>query len=1356
MTLRGVASTLIITACLALLNSPSATAGDWPTYLNDIARGGSSDEAPAGLVLQWKRTPRHAPEAAWGLVAKDNKGGHVQRDRVDFDDAYQVTVAGSTLYFASSGDGKIYALDTRSGQERWSFLTDGPARLAPTIANGRVYCGSDDGHVYCLDADDGALIWKHQVGPRDERVIGSGRMISRWPVRTNVMVDDGIAYFCAGVFPHETVFIAAANADTGKLLWINDTLSQRDAGRNEVSPQGYLLASKTQLFVPSGRALPAAFDRATGAFQHNARHAWRGTSARGVVGGTYALLADDQIYTGSHDLIALDQATGSAGFGWFPGRRLVIVDNMAYLATGKEVMAVERLDYAKASGPHTLAQIKLSKARSTAYKAASAATASDAKFVTAQRALAALGANPTSEAKAALARAQSDSEKKDAALTKAEEAVVKAQETFKTFATEVMEPTITWRVPSMCDTALIRAGEMLFAGGQDLAVGIDTKSGKQTWSAKVSGRTRGLAVADRRLFVTTDTGEILCFGAKNQRPEKSIVDAQKTSRSPYADDHLTSLYQSAARRIIEKTDARRGFCLIVGAEEGRLAYELAKLTDLRIYGVEPDAGKVAKARRALDAAGLHGNRVVIEQGELASLPYSNFFANLIVSDTTLLTGKPVGLSSNVARHLKPCGGEVCLVAQANTPNAGQPLGLWIRSMNFGDARVEAGSQFAIASLERGPLPGAGAWTHQYGEPGNTACGDDEIVGGDLGLLWYGEPGPAPMADRHAAAAAPLAVGGLLFTQGLDVVMAYDQYNGVKMWERKLPGATRLHLKKEECGNLAADGDSLYIALPDRCVRLNQSTGETRNEYPLPKSSDGKERKWGYLSCVDGQVFGSTMTDEGESDSLFAVEVESGRQLWRRDGAHIVHLTIAVGDDKIFFVDSSISKEQREALLAQEKEELRKLTGKEAKEAEAQLKRMDARMAVALDTKSGKPKWERAIDVTDCSRIGIGGGELTAMYSDEALVFCGANANGHYWSQFLKGEFSQRRLVALDGDTGDVKWERDANYRHRPVIVEKGIVAEPWSYDLDTGEQVTRVNPITGEETPWLFLRPGHHCGAISANKNMLFFRSLSTAYYDLNADNGTRHFAGQRMGCWINAIPAGGLTIIPEASAGCVCLFPITCSVALEPKASSRAWGLYSAIGKTVPATRLGVNFGAPGDRTDADGKLWLSHPRPNMGKTSALGLKLGITQEVAEGGGYFDLNNDTVTVTGARTPWLLTSGCRGMTRCEIPLADPKAKPVMYTIRLHFADFENSKAGRRVFDLKLQGKPILTGFDVAKEAGGARKAIVREIKGVIVQDSLVIEMESKGKGAHDASRGAILNAIEAIAEQDAVGIAKAQ
>ena len=38
--------------------------------------------------------------------------------------------------------------------------------LAPAIADGKVYVGSDDGYAYCLDAKSGSVIWKLRAGDR--------------------------------------------------------------------------------------------------------------------------------------------------------------------------------------------------------------------------------------------------------------------------------------------------------------------------------------------------------------------------------------------------------------------------------------------------------------------------------------------------------------------------------------------------------------------------------------------------------------------------------------------------------------------------------------------------------------------------------------------------------------------------------------------------------------------------------------------------------------------------------------------------------------------------------------------------------------------------------------------------------------------------------------------------------------------------------------------------------------------------------------------------------------------------------------------------------------------------------------
>ena len=54
----------------------------------------------------------------------------------------------------------VTALDSETGEERWTFFADGPVRFAPLAWEGKVYFVSDDGCLYCLSADEGRLLWK--------------------------------------------------------------------------------------------------------------------------------------------------------------------------------------------------------------------------------------------------------------------------------------------------------------------------------------------------------------------------------------------------------------------------------------------------------------------------------------------------------------------------------------------------------------------------------------------------------------------------------------------------------------------------------------------------------------------------------------------------------------------------------------------------------------------------------------------------------------------------------------------------------------------------------------------------------------------------------------------------------------------------------------------------------------------------------------------------------------------------------------------------------------------------------------------------------------------------------------------
>ena len=64
---------------------------------------------------------------------------------------------------------------------------------------------------------------------------------------------------------------------------------------------------------------------------------------------------------------------------------------------------------------------------------------------------------------------------------------------------------------------------------------------------------------------------------------------------------------------------------------------------------------------------------------------------------------------------------------------------------------------------------------------------------------------------------------------------------------------------------------------------------------------------------------------------------------------------------------------------------------------------------------------------------------------------------------------------------------------------------------------------------------------------MMVFRSATLGYYDLLSPKGVIDYGGLRPGCWINAILAGGIVMVPDATAGCQCSYLNQAWIALQP-----------------------------------------------------------------------------------------------------------------------------------------------------------------------------------------------------------------
>ncbi len=249
-----------LVCALYITGAAVSNAADWPMWRCDANRSATSaQKLPDKLNLQWVRKyPRATP-------AFESK-------RLQFDAGYEPVVMGKTLFMGSPCNDSVSAIDTETGAEKWKFYTEGPVRFAPVAWKNKVFAGSDDGCFYCLDATTGKLLWKFRAVPSNRRIIGNGRLVSVWPIRGGPVLRDGRIYFAAGIWPFEGVFVYALDAETGKVIWLNDRSGSLYLGHPHgawsfggPSLQGYLVISGNDLLVPNGTGgVPAYFDLETG------------------------------------------------------------------------------------------------------------------------------------------------------------------------------------------------------------------------------------------------------------------------------------------------------------------------------------------------------------------------------------------------------------------------------------------------------------------------------------------------------------------------------------------------------------------------------------------------------------------------------------------------------------------------------------------------------------------------------------------------------------------------------------------------------------------------------------------------------------------------------------------------------------------------------------------------------------------------------------------------------------------------------------------------------------------------------------------------------------------------------------
>lgn len=573
-----------------------------------------------------------------------------------------------------------------------------------------------------------------------------------------------------------------------------------------------------------------------------------------------------------------------------------------------------------------------------------------------------------------------------------------------------------------------------------------------------------------------------------------------------------------------------GICVVMGLEDGTLAAQLAFATGMRVIAFDERQEVVDSIRNGLIGRGLYGTRVAIHRVDsLNRLPLTSMVANVVFSERQLAGLESSFPWSEAYRITQPNGG--VLFGRPEPTNLKETFNSFSLEINSEEI---AGSNLLFG--RRGELPGAGEWSHLYGRPDNSAFGGETLQGvkrrEDLQVQWIGRPGARYQPDRNGRKPAPLSIGGRLYLQGLQRIIALNAYNGSILWSLEIPSLGRFNMPRD-CSNWCADKDHVYLAIDQECWMLDGKTGALVHRFKVPAGeNDQHDFNWGYIASTDDLILGSAVkadapfrnfwggandgwydAREGDatgkvcSDRFFAFDKKTGKVQWSYAGGLLVNPTLTASRDRVFFVET------RNAELIESGD--RRVSDQRL---------WQDQYLVALDRRTGKKLWEYSLATEPGSVV------FYLAHSGNRLSLV-ASSNKQY------------HVYVFDSDAGEANWENHfpwpsdnhGGHMSRPAIVGKTLYVRPRAYDLLTGQVLDKTVPMGG-------------CGTYAATSDALFFRSGNVTVWDRESGKTTA-WNRLRPDCWLSTIPAGGMLLSPEGGGGCSCGSWMETSIGFMPRA---------------------------------------------------------------------------------------------------------------------------------------------------------------------------------------------------------------
>ena len=1144
---------LLLPACH---RTPELTDNDWPQFKRDNYR---SAVTPVALFdntfgLKWTYAAPQEPVPAWYGPAKQDAyalSGPLPSMR-DYDLAYSPVIVGHRLWYGSTADDALHCLNTRTGKEEWSFLTGGPIRIAPTYWEGRLYFGSDDGYVYCIDAKKGKLRWKYSPSRSEEKILNNGRLISFWPVRTGVLIEDDIAYFGASLIPWKKSYLCALDARTGKTVKEGTYVREVE----NVTFEGSMASSGDRLIQPQGRISPVFIDRRTGEVEGQLPGD----------GGCFVLVTPDNhvvhaLTSRYKSIVDLDpsQTQKPEYMSFKGGKEMVVAGGKSYVLSDnaisaydrktKEVLWVQKTYYAHriimadtvlfAGATDTVYALSVTHGRplwkghieGTVY--AMAAGDSSLFVSTGEGKIYCFSRNGKKNVKTARSVPEGW---KEVARTPEDSLVlpsgpyitpVNKQYVALDFRTEQpVASAIYWYSNNRIERNLLREKTPKVSHHFEIPV---RKNFIYQYRIEAGGK------------ISTRYEYDNFFNFSKEKVH--VPDPWKENKRAL----------DRAEDILKATGIRKGLCLVLGLEDGALAAALAAESDLDVIVTDPSVQEIDRFKKTLVEAGIYGRRLsALAVKDPGHIPVRAGLADLVVCNgAETAADEVIRLTAPRGKAFYMTGEDKEELAKAYMEQTNNANDLWQTEEEM--VPLEGGH--AVILKKKAP-EGEGVWTAEYGTPDNSAFGGESMWGStssdEFEIQWMGRPGPRFQADRNGRKPSPLAINGKLFVQGLERIVAIDAYNGTIVWTRVIPGMIRMNVVRD-CANWAADKKYIYAVVRDKLLVLDQESGDILKEIPLPYNKEGRY-DWGYVaSYVDnyvdessGILVGSAIpeksafvsywggwgwyddthgpeTDKVMSYYLFGMPEGGGKVMWKYEHrpAMIINATITLYGGKVFFVESGSVQ----------------LTGKK-RGGEGIFRELSL---VSLDVRDGKVLWRKSID----NQPGVAAYYMAAGNGRLVTV---ASYKGTYY------------LYNYDIRDGSLKWkngmrwpsDNHGGHLSRPAIAGNRLMLKPGLFRMDTGERLRYDVP-----------KAGHGCASYALSEQSVFYRGGSVTQFNFD----TRKFSKWerlRPDCWISTIPALGMVLSPEGGGGCSCGTWYETSMVMAPKYRTPVMFLFSGDGKFV------------------------------------------------------------------------------------------------------------------------------------------------------------------------------------------------